>query len=106
MMIPLLMIPVAISNPGSPLLEGLAWFPLLTPFLLILQVPNDPPVWQVLVQILWMGLFTTGVLWAATRVYRAGAVHGAGLTEARGWMMGLIGRKKAASAPGSEAGDR
>lgn len=93
MMIPLLMIPVSISSPDSGLLNTLSWVPLLTPFLLIMRIPNDMPLWLISAQILWMAGFTLLVIWVGTRVYRAGAVHGAGLSEARSWVMGLFGRK-------------
>lgn len=100
MMIPLLMLPVSINSPDSPLLEILSWVPLLTPFLLILRIPADMPVWMIALQIAWMALFTFLVLKGGTRVYRAGAVHGAGLNEARGWFKGLFGKLSGKKARG------
>ena len=93
MMVPLLLLPVSLTNPDSSILAGLAWVPLLAPFLIILRVPNDPPLWELLAQIGWMAIFTILVLWAASRIYRAGAVDGAGLTDVRRWIAGLFGRK-------------
>ena len=97
MMVPLLLLPVSLTNPDSSILAGLAWVPLLAPFLIILRVPNDPPLWELLVQIGWMAVFTLLVLWAASRIYRAGAVDGAGLTDVRRWIAGLFGRKARAA---------
>lgn len=93
MMIPLLLLPVSISNPESPILHAATWVPLLTPFLVIVRVPTEPPLWELIAQIVWMGVFTALIIWAATKVYRAGAVHGAGMNEARAWFMGLFGKK-------------
>ena len=97
MMVPLLLLPVSLTNPDSSILAGLAWVPLLAPFLIILRVPNDPPLWELLAQIGWMAIFTILVLWAASRIYRAGAVDGAGLTDVRRWIAGLFGRKPRAA---------
>ena len=93
MMLPLLLLPVAISNPESTLLHWATWVPLLTPFLVIVRIPTEPPLWEVMAQIVWMFSFTALIIWAASKIYRAGAVHGAGMGEARNWFMGLFGRK-------------
>lgn len=96
MMIPLLLLPVSIANPESPILHAATWVPLLTPFLVIVRVPTEPPLWELIAQIAWMAVFTALVIWAATKVYRAGAVHGAGMNEARAWFMGLFGKRSQA----------
>ncbi len=93
MMLPLLMLPVSIESPDSPLLGIMSWIPLMTPFLLILRIPTDLPLWMTLAQIVWMAGFTALMIWAGTRVYRAGAVHGAGISEAREWAGKLVGLK-------------
>lgn len=93
MMIPLLMIPVAINSPDSALLGALSWVPLLTPFLLILRIPNDLPFWLFALQILWMAGFTLFVIWGGTRVYRAGAVHGMGMADLRRSLGQVFGSK-------------
>lgn len=95
MMVPLLMIPVSLSNPDSGALIALSWVPILSPFLVILRVPTEPPLWQLILQILWMTFFTGLTLWAAARIYKAGAVHGAGVNDVRIWIGNLfrLGRK-------------
>ncbi|MAP94412.1 MAG: sodium ABC transporter permease [Ponticaulis sp.] len=95
MIIPLTLLPVSLSNPDSPLLSTLTWVPVLSPFLIILSVPNDPPLWKLAAQIIWMAMFTGLILWLAAQIYRAGAVHGAGLAEARQWLFGWLGKSKA-----------
>ena len=98
MMVPLLMIPVSLNNPDSAALAALSWVPILSPFLVILRVPTEPPLWQLILQMLWMTAFTGLTLWAAARVYKAGAVHGAGVNDVRVWFGKLLGmgRKKKA----------
>ena len=46
-------------------------------------------------KVIWAA-FTALVVWTATRVYRAGAVHGAGMNDVRGWFGGLFSRGKKA----------
>tara|TARA_B100000678_G_scaffold288546_1_gene297254 strand:- start:24303 stop:25730 length:1428 start_codon:yes stop_codon:yes gene_type:complete len=92
MIIPFLMIPVTLSNPDSSLLGILAWLPLLSPFLIILRVPTEPPLWELIIQMTWMGVVTLLILWGAARVYRAGVIHGAGVNEVRRWFTGLFSR--------------
>ena len=90
LMAPLLVAAVSIENPESPLVATLSWFPLFTPFLLILRMPTDPPMWEVAAQMGLMLLATFVILWIATRIYRAGAVNGAGMSDVASWFKGLI----------------
>ncbi len=91
LMVPLLFFSMAITDPKSPILAGLSWFPLFTPFLLILRLPNGLPLPEVAGLIGAMALTTVIILWAAMRVYRAGAVHGAGVDSVGRWFKGLVG---------------
>ncbi len=81
LMVPLFMVFIAISDPASPVLAVLSWVPIFTPFLLILRAPTEPSLWEVTGQLLLMALATGLILWGAARVYRAGAVHGAGVND-------------------------
>ncbi|MEO0753426.1 MAG: ABC transporter permease [Pseudomonadota bacterium] len=95
LMVPLFMVFIAVSDPTSPMLAVMAWVPVFTPFLLILRSPTDPALWEVVGQLCVMALATALVLWAAARVYRAGAVHGAGVNDVLHWFKGLLPGRKA-----------
>jgi len=90
LMVPLFMVFIAISDPTSPVLNVMSWIPVFTPFLLILRAPTEPALWEVIGQLAVMALATALILWAAARVYRAGAVHGAGVNDALHWFKRLI----------------
>ena len=90
LMLPMFMIVVAANDPTSPMIGYVSWIPLFTPFLLILRMPTEPPMWEVLAQISLMLVTTVIIMWLATKVYRAGAVHGAGISDAMNWIRGLI----------------
>lgn len=99
LMLPMLGIVFALEDPSSPIVAAASWIPLFTPFLLILRIPTEPPLWEVVAQIGLMALTAAIILWLATKVYRAGAVHGAGVGDATAWLKGLIpglGKKKEA----------
>ena len=95
LMMPMFMIMLAFNDPTSPIVSFVSWVPIFTPFLLILRMPNDPSIWVVLSQIGLMAVTSFVILWLSTKVYRAGAVHGAGVSDATGWLRGLLpGGKK------------
>ncbi|MEM9740046.1 MAG: ABC transporter permease [Pseudomonadota bacterium] len=91
MMVPLFMVTIAMTDPESPIIGAMAWVPIFTPFLLILRMPADPPLWEVFGQLGLMTLTTLAILWVAARVYRAGAVHGAGVNDALGMLKRTVG---------------
>ncbi len=90
LMVPLFMLVIAIENPESAIIGVMSWIPLFTPFLLILRMPTQPALWEVLALLSLMALSTFLILWLAARVYRAGAVHGAGVNDALSWIKGRI----------------
>lgn len=81
LMLPMFAIFIAFQDPGSPVIDIASWIPFFTPFLLILRMPHDPPLWEIIAQMAIMAGSTLLVLWLATKVYRAGAVHGAGIGD-------------------------
>ncbi len=91
LMLPMFAIFLAFNDPGSPIVDIASWFPLFTPFLLILRMPHDPPVWEVLAQMVIMAVTTAAIVWLSTKVYRAGAVHGAGIGELGGMIKRVFG---------------
>ena len=99
LMMPMLMIAVAANDPSSPLISIVSWIPLFTPFMLILRMPTDPPLWEVMAQIGLMALTAFLILWLASKVYRAGAVHGAGMSDAMSWIKGFLPGKKKQAEP-------
>ncbi|MFN3912383.1 ABC transporter permease [Hyphomonas sp.] len=93
LMLPMFAIFIAFQDPGSPIIDYASWFPLFTPFLLILRIPQDPPLWEILAQMVLMAITTALIVWGATKVYRAGAVHGAGIGDLMGMIKGAMGMK-------------
>ena len=99
LMVPLFMAIVAIEDPESGILAIMSWIPLFTPFLLILRSSTEPPLWEVLGQLSLMAFATVVILWLAARVYRAGAVHGAGVNDALSWIKRIVTFGRAGNEP-------
>ena len=93
LMLPMFAIMIAFQDPGSPVVDIAAWIPIFTPFLLILRMPHDPPMWEVMAQLGLMAVTATLIMWLAAKVYRAGAVHGAGIGDAGAMFKRALGLK-------------
>jgi ABC-2 type transport system permease protein len=63
LMLPMFAIFIAFQDPGSPVVDFATWIPVFTPFLLILRMPHDPPMWEVALQMGLMVVTTLAVLW-------------------------------------------
>jgi ABC-2 type transport system permease protein len=79
LMIPMFALSFALQEPNSPILAVISWIPLFTPYIMLARLPADPPLFDVIGTTLLMIFTTLIVLWAAGRVFRAGAMHGAGV---------------------------
>ena len=90
LMTPLIMLVFAIEDANSPFIQIMSWVPLFTPFLLILRIPTEPGVWEVIAQLGLMTFTTLVILYLATQVYRAGAVHGAGVNDVWSFFRKLV----------------
>ena len=94
LMLPMFAIFIAFQDPGSPVIDIASWIPVFTPFLLILRMPHNPPMWEIIAQMLIMAVTAATILWLATKVYRAGAIHGAGIGDLGGVFKRMFRRKK------------
>ena len=78
LMMPMLLLIVVIQAPDAPLVRILSWVPLYTPFLMMIRLPSDPPLFEVIGTSVTLAAFTALILWGAGGVFRAGAVGQAG----------------------------
>lgn len=100
LMIPMMMIILVMNNPTSGIVAAMSWVPIFTPFIMLMRIPADPPLWETVGQIVLMGVTTMVMIWVSSKVYRAGVVHGMGMNEAMAWLKGLVpGAKKTTKLP-------
>lgn len=91
-----LVVPMGIKNPDSPILIFASWFPLSAPFAAIARLPSDPPFWELALSAGFLALLSAGVIMLAGRVFRYGVLSGAGVKGAMAWIKRVIFRRTAA----------
>lgn len=68
-----MMFPMVMQAPDSPISVVLSLIPFFTPLLMFLRIAVlTPPMWQIALSIALTGLTIAGVLWVAARIYRVG----------------------------------
>jgi ABC-2 type transport system permease protein len=90
-----LVVPLGLSNPDSPLLRLASIFPLSAPFATISRLPSDPPLWELILSAVLLAVVSLGVIWAAGRVFRYGVLSGSGAEAITGWFKRVVLRRKA-----------
>ena len=89
--IPILFMGQSINHPDAPILAGLSWVPLFTPFLMAARVASDPPLWQIAGTLTLMLATTVAVIWISGRAFRAGALS-IGKVDRRMILAAFMGR--------------
>jgi ABC-2 type transport system permease protein len=78
-MLPVFVWTAVLRAPDSPLSVGLSLFPPATPFLMLLRLAlrPAPPLWQVLLSVVLIGITVVIAVWAAGKIFRTGILmHG------------------------------
>jgi ABC-type Na+ efflux pump permease subunit len=72
--LPMMMIPFVLKDPNGPMATGLSFFPLFTPFLMMMRIAQSipPPTWQVVASLALLAASTVVAVWLAARVFRVG----------------------------------
>lgn len=84
-----IMIPSVFNNPNGSLAVFGSLFPLFSPIIMPARLPFDPPVWQVILSIVFLIAGVIFFTWLAGRIYRVGIfMYGKKLTfkELRRWI--------------------
>lgn len=89
----IMVVPLGLDNPESPWLIFAAWFPLSSPFAALMRLPSDPPLWELLLSVLFLFLSSVVVIWLAGRVFRYGVLSGAGLKGIKHTLTHMFSRK-------------
>lgn len=73
-MVPVFTWAAVLRAPDSTLSLALSLIPTATPFLMLLRIALQPgpPLWQILLSVLVMGVTTVAAVWAAGRIFRTG----------------------------------
>lgn len=67
-----IMIPSVFNDPDGPIAMFGSMFPLTSPIIMPARLPFDPPIWQVILSIVFLVAGIVLVTWLAARIYRVG----------------------------------
>jgi ABC-2 type transport system permease protein len=90
----ILIVPLGMSTPDSPILFAAQWFPFSAPFAAIVRLPADPPLWQTLGSIFSLVFTTVVIVWLWSRMFQHGVLTGGGIASVKDWFARTILRKK------------
>lgn len=90
----IMVVPLGLNSPDSPLLAFASWFPLSAPFAAIVRLPSDPPLWELCLSAAFLAFISIGVIMLAERIFRFGVLSGAGVKGATDWFKRTILRRK------------
>lgn len=74
LVIPMMTMSMAMTNPDAPVVKILSWVPFFTPFLMMARLPADPPLYELLGAMAGMFAFALLMVWVSGRAFRAGAL--------------------------------
>ena len=94
MMAAVFVVPIGLNNPDSPIITIAMFIPFSAPFAAILSLPNDPPLWQLILSTLWLALWCVIVVAVAGRIFRFGMLSGAGVEVVTNWFKRKVLRRK------------
>jgi ABC-2 type transport system permease protein len=92
MMVPMLIIMSAFESPDSAFVAAASWVPIWTPFIMLVRLPLDPPLIEILISTAIMIATALLVLWGSGAVFRMGALNHANQDTVKAWFS--FGRKK------------
>lgn len=85
---PMLLLVPALENPDAPLVVGASWFPLFTPFVLMMRAASGLTLWEAAGPLALTAVTAACVLLAAGKVFRAGATSQLSIADLRRLMPG------------------
>ena len=64
LIVPIMVMQMALTNPDAPVVKILSWIPFFTPFLMSARAPSDPPLIEIILTLI--GMFATAALMAVS----------------------------------------
>ena len=90
----IMVVPIGIINPDSPMLSIAAWIPFSAPFAAVIRLPSEPPIWETIGSILVLIISSFFVIWGSSRMFRYGVLSGGGMASVKAWISRVVLRKK------------
>ncbi len=91
----MLVVPIGLENPDSPIIYAASFFPLSSPFAMLIRLPSNPQLWEVLLSVGILLLSCIAVIMLAGRIFRFGVLSGAGVGAVSAWFKRTVLRRSA-----------
>lgn len=86
----LMVVPVGLNAPDSPLVQIASFIPFSAPFAMIVRLPGDVALWEIALSALILAASTALLTWGAAKIFQHGILSGGGI----GALKGLLPRRK------------
>jgi ABC-2 type transport system permease protein len=90
----LMVVPLGVSSPDSPILKIATYIPFSAPFAAIIRLPSEPPLWELLLSTAFLAILCVGVIAMANRIFRYGVLSGAGVEAVSAWFKRTVLRRQ------------
>lgn len=90
----IIIVPVGMSTPDSPIVFLAQWFPFSAPFAAIIRLPADPPLWETLGSVFSLVVSTALIMWLSARMFQHGVLAGGGVATIKNWLARTILQRK------------
>lgn len=89
----LMVVPIGIDTPDSPLLRAASFFPPSAPFATLIRLPSAPPLWEIALSAGILFISTVFIVWLSARLFRHGILSGGGMGGALSALKGWFGAR-------------
>lgn len=90
-----MVVPMGLEDPDSGLVRLASFIPFSAPFAILVRLPADPPLWEILLSGATLLVSAIAVVWLSARMFRYGVLSGGGVAGLKAWFTRVVLRRKA-----------
>ena len=94
LIIPCFVLAHVVDDPTNKIVGIFSWIPVFTPFVLMLRIPAEASIWEIVGQLTLMAATSAAVLAGSVQIFKAGVIHGVDISGLAGWIKSVVKRKR------------
>lgn len=94
LMIPIFVLTTVAEDLTNPIVGIVSWIPLFTPFLLILRIPTEASLFEIIGQFMLMAATSAAILAGSVQLFKAGVIHGLDISGVAGWIKSIVKQRR------------
>lgn len=94
LMTPIFVLTTVAEDLTNPLVGIVSWIPLFTPFLLILRIPTEASLFEIIGQFMLMAATSAAILAGSVQLFKAGVIHGLDISGVAGWIKSIVKQRR------------